>query len=421
MLGSGGLRRLVFGHPLPSDRVKHERLSWFLGLPVFAADAISSVAYATQEILIALVLAGTGALGHGLPVSVAIALLVMVVATSYQQVIKAYPEGGGAYTVASQNLGRLAGLIAAGALLIDYLLTVAVSVTAGIENFTSAVVVLEPHRLLLSILGIALLTWLNLRGVRESANVVAVPVFIFIASCGGLILLGVWRIATGHYQPIPAPAVPPPIQHPLNTFLILRAFASGCAALTGIEAVSNGVQAFRDPSPRNARITLAILATILGAFLLGITFISHAYHVVPDEPGPHAETVLSMIGREVYGGGFLYYVLQLSTLVLLLLAANTSFQDFPRVASLLARDGYLPRQLSNLGDRLVLANGILLLGALACVLVLIFGGSTHHLIPLYMIGVFLSFTLSQSARRAGGSVARSTGRAPSAPAWCCAS
>jgi amino acid transporter len=320
----------------------------------------------------------------------------MIVAISYGQVIRAYPDGGGAYTVASQNLGRVPGLIAAAALLIDYLLTVAVSVTSGIENFTSAVEVLRPYRIWLSVGAILVLTWLNLRGARESARVIAVPVYIFIFSCAGLIVLGIVRVATGQHADLPPPEHVPEATHMLGAFLVLRAFASGCAALTGIEAVSNGVQAFREPRVRNARLTLIILAALLGSFLLGITFLSHYFKVVPEEPSPGAETVLSQVARCVYGTGPMYYVLQTSTLFILLLAANTCYQDFPRVARLLARDGYLPRQLSNLGDRLVFSNGILILGALAIGLVFAFKGSAHLLIPLYTIGVFLSFTLSQS-------------------------
>jgi amino acid transporter len=396
MLGAGGLKRLIFGHPLHSDRAEHEKLGIPLGLPVFASDAISSVAYATQEVLLALVLAGAGALRFGLPISVAIAALVMIVAVSYGQVIKAYPDGGGAYTVATQNLGRIPGLIAAAALLIDYLLTVAVSVTSGIENFTSAVAVLRPYRVWLSVAAILILTWLNLRGARESARVIAVPVYIFIVSCAGLIVLGIVRVALGQHNDLPPPAHVPETTHALGAFLVLRAFASGCAALTGIEAVSNGVQAFKEPRVSHARLTLIILAGLLGSFLLGITFLSHWYKVIPEEPTAGAETVLSQVARAVCGKGVLYYVLQTSTLFILLLAANTCYQDFPRVARLLARDGYLPRQLSNLGDRLVFSNGILILGLLAIGLVLAFGGSTHQLIPLYMIGVFISFTLSQS-------------------------
>jgi len=351
MPGTSALRRLLFGHPLPSSRSEHERLGWFLGIPVFAADAISSVAYATQEILLALILAGSAALHLGLPISFAIAALVVIVATSYMQVIKAYPRGGGAYMVAGENLGWSAGLVAAASLLIDYVLTVAVSVTAAIANLTSAIPILRPHHIWLSLLAVALLTWMNLRGVRESAKAVLVPVFTFVACCGAMILIGVWRVQSGAYTVPPSP-VEPPVLGALTTLLVLRAFASGCAALTGIEAVADGVTAFQEPRARNARITLGILIGILAAFLLGITYLAHAFRIVPHDPAVDGETVLSAVGRTVYGGGPVYYVLQLSTLTILLLAANTAFAGFPQVASLLARDGYLPRQLANVGDRL---------------------------------------------------------------------
>jgi amino acid transporter len=368
----------------------HEKLGVFLGLPVFASDAISSCAYATDEILLALAMAGAAGLMYSLPVAMAIVVIMFLVMLSYQQVIKAYPEGGGAYTVAKENLGRTAGLVAGAALLVDYILTVAVSVTSGIENIVSAWPVLLPHALGFSVLGIILLTWLNLRGVRESARVVALPVYIFILALAGMIVLGLWRVATNSHQPLPLPELR--ATHTLTIFLVLHAFASGCAALTGIEAVSNGVQAFREPHVRNARITLALLALCLAAFFAGITYLSRAYNVVPQAG---TQTVLGILGRAVYGETWLYYVLQLSTLIILLLAANTSFQDFPRVARLLARDGFLPRQLANLGDRLVFSNGIALLGFIAAALVIAFHGSTHGLIPLYALGVFLSFTLSQ--------------------------
>ncbi len=383
-------RKLLLGSPLPTHRMIHEKLGVFLGLPVFASDAISSCAYATDEILIALAMAGAAGLMYSLPVAIAIIVVMLLVMLSYQQVIKAYPEGGGAYTVAKENISRTAGLIAGAALLVDYILTVSVSVTSGIENLATAWPVLLPHQLALSVLGVILLTWLNLRGVRESARVVALPVYIFIFTLAAMILVGFWRLATHSYQPIPLPAIQ--VTHTVSAFLVLHAFASGCAALTGIEAVSNGVQAFREPHVRNARVTLALLALCLASFFAGITYLSRAYGVVPVAG---RSTVLGILGRAVYGESWLYYTLQVSTLVILLLAANTSFQDFPRVARLLARDGFLPRQLANLGDRLVFSNGIALLGVVAALLVIAFKGSTHSLIPLYALGVFLSFTLSQ--------------------------
>ena len=391
MSSSGGLRRIILGEPLPSGREGEERLGVLLGLPVFASDAISSVAYASEEILLALVLAGPLALGLSLPITAVIVVVMLLVIVSYQQIIKEHPEGGGAYTVALTHLGRTGGLIAGGALLIDYVLTVAVSVSAGIHNLVSAWPALQTHQVGLCVAAIVVLVWLNLRGVRESAKAVAGPVLLFIATVVGMIILGGVRVAMGRYQPLPMPEMT--VSHEMNVWLVLHAFASGCVALTGIEAVSNGVQAFRAPAARNARITLMLLGVILATFFIGITPLAHAYRVVP-ELGK--ETVLSLLGRSVYGPNLFYYTLQLSTLVILLLAANTSFAGFPRLASLLARDGFMPRQLSNLGDRLVFSNGIILLGLMAIVLVLVFHGSTHALIPLYAIGVFLSFTLAQA-------------------------
>jgi amino acid transporter len=361
-----------------------------LGLPVFASDAISSCAYATDEILIALATAGAAGLVFSIPVAMAIVGVMLLVMLSYQQVIKAYPEGGGAYTVAKENIGRTAGLVAGAALLVDYVLTVAVSVTSGIENIVSAWPVLFNLKLLLSVLGILLMTWLNLRGVRESAKAVAAPVYLFMLSLSAMLALGIWRTLTDTHQPLPL--AEPEVLRPVSAVLVLHAFASGCAALTGIEAVSNGVQAFREPHVRNARVTLALLALILAAFFAGITYLSRMYGVVPVAG---RETVLGILGRAVHGQTLPYYVLQISTLLVLLLAANTSFQGFPRVARLLAQDGFLPRQLATLGDRLVFSNGIALLGGIAGVLVIAFKGSTHGLIPLYALGVFLSFTLSQ--------------------------
>ncbi|MGQ9730113.1 MAG: APC family permease [Candidatus Zipacnadales bacterium] len=390
MIDGKSLRQWIFGRPLPSSRAAHERLNVLLGLPVFASDAISSVAYATEEILLGLVLAGTSALSLSVPIAVVIVFVMLLVVISYQQIIKAHPEGGGAYTVALTRLGRTGGLFAGSALLIDYVLTVAVSISSGIENVASAWPRLHEHKVLICVLAIGTLTWLNLRGVRESAKAVAGPVFAFIIAVLGLILFGTWRFLTGTAEPLLVREVH--ATHPLSLFLILHAFASGCVALTGIEAISNGVQAFRDPAPRNARITLGILAGILATFFIGLTFLARVYNVVP-ELGK--ETVLSMLGHAIFGHNLAYLVLQVSTLVILLLAANTAFAGFPRLASLLARDGFLPRQLSNLGDRLVFSNGIIVLGLAAAALVIIFRGSTHSLIPLYAIGVFLSFSLAQ--------------------------
>jgi amino acid transporter len=385
------LKRKLIGTPLPTAEVPHQRLSKAAALAVFSSDALSSVAYATEEILLVLVLAGSAGLARAWPVSLAIATLLLVVATSYRQTIRAYPSGGGAYIVAKENLGVYPGLIAAAALLLDYVLTVSVSVAAGVAAITSAVPLLYAHRIGLGIACVALITLANLRGVKESGKLFAVPTYLFIASFAAMIgiglakhLFGVGGQAPGHEFAVAS--------RPLTLYLVLRAFASGCAALTGVEAISNGVQAFRYPESRNASITLMLMAGILLALFLGITALSALYGVLPRE----GETLVSQIARRVFGTGGLYYLVQAATAMILILAANTSFADFPRLSSILARDRYMPHQYANLGDRLVYSNGIVTLGVVASGLIWLFRGETHALIPLYAVGVFLSFTLSQA-------------------------
>ncbi len=380
------LKQFLIGRPLETAVLHEQRLSKKAGLAVFSSDAVSSVAYGTEQILLALVVAGTASLGLAVPTAILITVLLVILVISYSQTLYAYPTGGGAYTVAKENLGVTAGLVAGAALLIDYVLTVSVSVAAGIAAITSAVPVLYPYSVQLCVAAIAFVMLANLRGVRESAAIFAVPVFLFIGSALLLVVLGVGKSLSGSHP------------EPLSTawtagsaYLILRAFASGCAALTGVEAVANGVQAFKPPVSRNATITLSAMAVILGTLFLGTTLLSRWYQIIPREE----ETVLSQIGRSVFGHGAMYFVLQMATLAILVLAANTSFAGFPRLSSVLAGDRFLPRQLSNLGDRLVFSNGILFLGMAACLLVIAFEGNVHRLIPLYAIGVFLSFTLSQ--------------------------
>jgi amino acid transporter len=381
---------MILGRPLTTAAEKHERLGRISGLAVFASDALSSVAYGTEEIMLVLVAAGTAAIAYSFPIMAGIVILVGIVAASYWQTIHAYPSGGGSYIVAKDNLGTLPGLVAGAALLIDYVLTVAVSTAAGVAAVTSAVPALFPWRVPICIATVLAVTVANLRGVRESGRLFTVPTYWFIVSLGALLVAGGYRIATGTIQPYPAEELK--TTEAMGAFLLLRAFSSGCATLTGIEAVSNGIPAFRPPESKNASITLIWMAAILGATSLGMAYLAHLYRVIPKE----AETVVSMLARATMGEGLLYYNIQAATAVILFLAVNTSYQDFPRLSSILARDGFMPRQMANRGDRLVFSNGILILSGLSIVLLVTFQGSTHALIPLYAVGVFLSFTLSQA-------------------------
>jgi amino acid transporter len=388
------LRRIIFGSPLSTASLEEQKVGKLAALPLFASDGLSSVAYATEEMLLALLVGGAAFLHFSLPIALVIGALLAIVALSYVQTVYAYPQGGGSYLVAHENLGEWAGLVAAAALLIDYVLTVAVSIAAGVRAVTSAFPELIPHTVLLCVVAVVLMAWANLRGVRESAKVLALPTYGFIAIMSALVLVGLWRYSNGDIAAQPAPA--PNMTHAMSqlavVLLLLRAFSSGCTALTGIEAVSNGVPTFKKPESRNAGITLIMLGTLMIALFLGVTVLARELNVLPLEE----ESVVSQIAHIVFGDGALYFTVQLVTMVILVLAANTSFAGFPRLGSILARDGYLPRQLKNLGDRLAFSNGILALAAAAIVLLVLFGGSTHALIPLYTIGVFLAFVLSQT-------------------------
>lgn len=401
-------KRILVGSPIRTERLQHERLSKKIALAIFSSDALSSTAYATEQIL--LVLAAAFVATHGqafskvIPISIAIAALLVIVAISYRQTIFTYPTGGGAYIVAKENLGTLPGLVAGASLLVDYVLTVSVSVAAGVEAITSATVGtrfvwLIDHRVLLCILFIGLITVANLRGVRESGSMFAAPTYAFVLSIFFMIAWGLFRyfidpnivpapndtdlkIAEGYHS------------QSLNLFLLLGAFSNGCAALTGIEAISNGVTAFKQPEAKNAATTLSWMAALLIVMFIGTSVLAYLYQV---HPKGH-ETVISQFARIIFVGpvGWFYYVVQATTAMILVLAANTAFAGFPRLSSMLARDRFLPRQFASLGDRLVFSNGIVILAVFSGVLVWAFRGDTSRLIPLYAVGVFLSFTLSQT-------------------------
>jgi amino acid transporter len=386
------LKRLLLGKPIPSSLAHHERLSRVTGLAVLSSDALSSVAYATDFIVVTLAVAGAQALGYAIPISLVIATLLATVAFSYRQTIHAYPTGGGAYIVAKENIGANAGLIAAASLLVDYTLTVSVSISAGVLAITSAFPPLDAYRVALCLGFLAILTVGNLRGIRESGQIFAVPTYFFVFAIFILIFAGLVRYLLGSVVPMSAP--PSGIAHrPLTTFLLLTAFANGCTAMTGVEAVSDGVPAFRPPESKNAAATLVAMAVLAITMFIGITFLAHIYRVMPTE----AESGVSQIGRAVFGGKSVpYYLLQIATTLILVLAANTAYADFPRLSSIVARDRYMPRQFMNQGDRLAFSNGILVLSFFAAILIIAFRGNTQLLLPLYMIGVFISFTLSQA-------------------------
>lgn len=383
------IKRLILGAPLSNQMASHERISKTKALAVLSSDALSSVAYATEEILIPLAAFSALAVSWSIPIALGISLLLIIVTVSYRQTIEAYPGGGGAYIVAKENLGTTAGLIAGASLLIDYVLTVSVSVASGVENLASAFPLLFAHKEAIGASIILVIMLFNLRGVRESASIFALPTYVFIFTFFVMIVTGFIRLAMG----ISMPAAP--LMHEvypaMPLFLILRAFSSGCAALTGIEAISNGIPVFHSPAQKNAKITLTWMSIILGTLFLGITLLSHLYGIVPRE----TETAVSLLAHAIFGEGFGYYLVQASTTLILILAANTSYADFPRLSSLLAKDRFLPRQLASVGDRLVFSNGIMGLSFAAIFLIVLYQGDTHHLIPLYAVGVFLSFTLSQ--------------------------
>jgi amino acid transporter len=389
---SSTFKRIMLGRPLATAEEMQERLSKKLALPVFSSDAISSTAYATEEILLALAAAGAAALTQSLYISLGVAFLLAIVALSYQQTVHAYPSGGGSYIVARENLGLASGLTAAASLMVDYVMTVAVSTASGVAAITSAFPGLFNYRVIICVAVIIVVALANLRGMRESGRLFALPTYLFILLCSGLVIVGLVRWMMGDLPAVVKTANVQATQG-LTLFLILKAFSGGCSAMTGTEAISNAVPAFKPPESRNAGMTLGIMASVLGFLLVGVTALARIIHVAPYTDG--SDTVLSQIARAVYGGGFFYFALQIATMAILFLGANTSYAGFPRLSSVLARDGLMPRQFMNRGDRLVFSNGIIGLTIASILVVIIFGGKTHSMIPLYAVGVFLSFTLSQ--------------------------
>jgi len=383
------VKHFMIGPPLPTQQSAYKRLNKIRALAAFSPDALSSIAYANQEIYLGLVVAGSTGLSYSLPIALAITVLLAIVAVSYSQTIYAYPSGGGSYTVARENLGTIPGLVTATALIIDYLLTAAVSLTAGTAAIASAFPQLWSYRVELSLLVLFVITILNLRGLRETGTYMAIPVYLFLFTYLPMLAYGALQVIIR--GPLPTTDFSPQATQPLTLLLILHAFSTGCTALTGIEAISNGVPAFQPPESKNAERTLIVMAMLMGILFLGSIWLTQALAVVPSTQ----ETILSALARRLLGSGLSYLVIQSSTMLILAVAANTSFAGFPRLAAILAADDFLPRQLANLGDRLVFANGIILLALGTGMLIVGFAGDTHALIPLFAVGVFLAYTLSQ--------------------------
>ena len=387
-------RTFLIGQPLPTADAPHQAIGKLIGLAVFASDALSSTAYATQELLVTLLLAGVSAFYYSIPISFAIVILLAILIISYEQVIYAYPNGGGAYVVARENLGETWALIAGASLLTDYILTVSVSISSGVAQLISVFPALLPFRVSIAVILVFMVLLLNLRGVKESGKVIAIPSYFFIIIMLALVLTGLTRYLTGSLHPV----IDPPeinlvsVAQPVTFFLLLRAFSNGTSAVTGVEAISNGVTAFKEPRSKNAGITLIWMAFILGFFLIGITFLAYQIKAIPSE----TETVISQLARTIFDTrGFLYFLVMSGTTVILIMAANTAFAGFPRLGALIAQDGFLPHQMAYKGDRLVYSNGMIALAVVAALLIIVINANVTNLIPLYAIGVFLSFTISQ--------------------------
>jgi amino acid transporter len=384
------IKYVLIGSPLPTQQAGHRRINKIRALAAFSPDALSSIAYANQEIYLGLVIAGSAGLAFAVPIGIAITALLAILALSYFQIIYGYPSGGGSYIVARENLGTMPGLVAAAALLVDYVMTAAVSLTAGVEAIASAFPSLYQHRVVLSLALLAIITLTNLRGLRETGSLMTIPVYLFLFTYLPMLALGFVRVAT--QGPVALATVAPPPTASLSALLLLHAFSAGCTALTGIETISNGVPVFQPPESKNAGRTLMVMAVLMGVLFLGSITATQFLGVIAQ---PH-ETILSALARRLLGNGLPYLVIQFSTLLILAVAANTSFAGFPRVGAILAQDDFLPRPLTNLGDRLVFVNGILILAGVTALLIVVFGGNSHALIPLFAIGVLVAFTLSQA-------------------------
>ncbi|WP_028530555.1 APC family permease [Paenibacillus sp. HW567] len=385
------LKRFLIGRPLKSDQLGEQKLNKTKALAILSSDALSSVAYGPEQILLVLITISAAAFWYSIPIAAGVLVLLVALILSYRQIIFAYPHGGGAYVVSKENLGKYPGLIAGGSLLVDYILTVAVSVSAGTDAITSAFPSLHPYNVPIAIIFVLFITTLNLRGVTESASFLAYPVYLFVLALFIMIGLGLFKILTG--------SVPADLHTPIGTpvagislFLLLRAFSSGSSALTGVEAISNAIPNFKEPAPNNAAKTLAAMGTLLAVLFTGIVFLAYYYGIAPREEA----TVVSIIAEEVFGRNFMYFFVQGTTALILVLAANTGYSAFPLLAVNLAKDKFIPRMFTVRGDRLGYSNGILMLGIFSIILIIAFEGRTEHLIPLYAVGVFIPFTLSQS-------------------------
>ncbi len=404
----------LFGTPLATTDERAERIGPMAGIPIFGLDALSSAAYGPEAALTLLIPLGAAGVVYIWPISISIIVLLTIVYFSYRQTIETYPGGGGSYTVARHNLGVFPGLLAAAALMIDYILVVAVGISAGVGALVSAVPSLEPHTLILCLAILAVVTLVNLRGVRETGFIFLIPTYLFVGTLLIAIAIGVFKtlLHGGHPIPVAPPPAAPKAVAAIGTWLLLKAFASGCTAMTGVEAVSNGVKAFREPTAENARRTLGVIIALLILLLAGIAYLIKVYGIAATDPGaPGYQSVLSMLVAAVAGRGAFYYVTIGSILLVLALSANTAFADFPRLCKTIAQDGFLPRSFGSRGRRLVFSQGVYVLAALAAVLLILFGGVTDRLIPLFAVGAFLAFTLSQTGmvfhwKRIGGRGAR---------------